>query len=68
MCLSGVLVADTLKLERCSSVECLFVKREGNKVAHLFAKHVSSIDGFVVWPEEPPMWAQNVIVNDSLMF
>ena len=62
----GTIVADIINLRAlCPSIEFTFVKREGNSVAHEFAKFARSISDFVVWLEDPPIWVEGLLYSDA---
>ena len=42
------------------------MKRQGNKPAHILAKHAKGIDNFVTWIEESPPIIESIVIQDAL--
>ena len=62
----GVCVADIGRLRLpCTWLDIAFMKREGNFVAHEFARHARSLSDFYVWLEEQPDWVVETLYQDS---
>ena len=40
------------------------VKRKGNKLAHLLAKHTGGVDDFITWVEETPCFIEQALLDD----
>lgn len=47
-------------------VEFSHVRRQGNRLAHILAKHALGINDFFVWIEESPCFLEQVLLNDVL--
>ena len=61
----GNVVADCKMLfQGFSSVECSHVRRQGNMVAHEFAKFGALLNAEEVWLEEGPDWARPLLLAD----
>ncbi|XVF30350.1 hypothetical protein REPUB_Repub16aG0049600 [Reevesia pubescens] len=54
-------------LQKFRSVRLLHVKRSGNVMAHVLAKHAKEIDTFHVWIEDDPSFFSDVFLKDSSM-
>ena len=47
-------------------VDFSYVRRQGNCLAHLLAKHALGIDDFSIWIEEVPCFLQQALLKDVL--
>jgi len=50
------------------SIAFSHVSRQGNKPAHLLAKHASSVADFISWIEEDPYYIEQALIQDVLSF
>ncbi|XVF19688.1 hypothetical protein REPUB_Repub11eG0132100 [Reevesia pubescens] len=63
----GIVELVKKSLQKFRSVRLLHVKRSGNVMAHVLAKHAKKIDTFHVWIEEVPSFLSDVFLKDSSM-
>ncbi|KAL4619928.1 hypothetical protein ACB092_06G116500 [Castanea dentata] len=49
-------------------IEFTHVRRQGNRPAHVLAKHASSIVECIVWIEEIPYYIEQDLIHDALSF
>ena len=47
-----------------NTVEFSHVKRQGNRLAHMLAKHALSITDFITWIEETPCFLEQALIHD----
>ena len=47
-------------------VEFSHVRRQGNRPAHLLAKHASDVADFTAWIEENPCFLEQALIHDVL--
>ena len=47
-----------------NTVEFSHVKRQGNRLAHVLAKHALSIIDFITWIEETPCFLEQALIHD----
>ena len=45
-------------------VEFSHIKRQGNRSAHVFAKHALGIVDFIAWNEETPCFLEQALIRD----
>ena len=63
------LIAGMLTLcKEFRQVEFSHVRRQGNKPAHLLAKHAQSIVDFTTWIEENPYFIEQALIHDVFSF
>lgn len=61
----GTMVVDMIYLRAlCNILDFSFVKREGNSVAHSFAKFARMISNYVVWLEDRPLWVEELLYSN----
>ena len=51
-----------------SKVEFSHVRRQGNRAAHLLAKHVFGIFDFIAWIEETPCILEQALIHNVTNF
>ena len=45
-------------------IEFSHVRRQGNKAAHLLAKHAIGVSDFIAWIEETPSFIEQALIHD----
>ena len=67
--MSNFLTSEGHQLRDFGSAEVSHVKQQGNRPAHLLAKHAKELDSFynyVIWIEENPSLIESVISHDVM--
>ena len=44
------------------------IRRQGNRPAHLLAKHASTLDDYMTWMEENPYFLEQALLHDVSSF
>ena len=50
------------------SFKVLYVRRSGNRPAHLLAKYAQGVEQYVSWIEESPYFIKHALSNDVISF